>query len=132
MIGSSVLLTYQSIETASTNVESNERLYNGDSEKQEYCSPNVPRVQQLKELHHVGLLICSGTSTLNIVHAVCCRVGLLLLPNLRGSTGHKESLKTKIRWSARAVMAMATGKSDSQDVSIIQPTRLGRLNMVTP
>lgn len=70
MIGSSVLLTYQSIETASTTVESNEKLYNGDSEKQEYCSPNVPRVQQLKELHHVGLLICSGTSTLNIVHAV--------------------------------------------------------------
>ena len=57
------------------------------------------------------------------------RVRLLLLPNLRGSTGHKEALKTKIRCSARAVMAMAAGQFDSQDVSILQPTRLGRLNM---
>ena len=44
MIGSGVLLTYQSIESASMTVESNGKLYNGDSEKQEYCSPNVPRV----------------------------------------------------------------------------------------
>ena len=44
MIGSGVLLTYQSIESASMTAESNWKLYNGDSEKQEYCCPNVPRV----------------------------------------------------------------------------------------
>ena len=55
--GNGASSTYQSIESASMNVESDGKLYNGDGEKHEHCSPYVSRVQEMHELHHVGCVI---------------------------------------------------------------------------
>lgn len=59
----SVSFTYQSIESASVLVKSDEELYEGDSEKHEHSCRDIMCVELYHELHHAGCITCSSVDT---------------------------------------------------------------------